>query len=185
PPSNHRRELVLGAALSAVLTRAPLTAQAREVEVGTTCRRRCPTRASFSSDHPQGHCRLPCRLGRCSRGGGSRLDLPACSASSSALVRPKAETQAYSPQRADPSGPLHLLDGMCQWGGKQVGCTHRHGRGQGQRRRLSAAELGRHGVGAVSRALLLMRGRGSTMHLAARRRQVAARQGRPPDGGVL
>jgi hypothetical protein len=34
--TSHRRELVLGAALSAVLSRAPLPpAQAREVEVGT------------------------------------------------------------------------------------------------------------------------------------------------------
>ena len=32
--ASHRRELVLGAALSAVLSRAPLPAQAREVEVG-------------------------------------------------------------------------------------------------------------------------------------------------------
>ncbi|OEL12964.1 PsbP domain-containing protein 6, chloroplastic [Dichanthelium oligosanthes] len=33
--ASHRRELVLGAALSALLSRAPLPAQAREVEVGT------------------------------------------------------------------------------------------------------------------------------------------------------
>jgi hypothetical protein len=33
--ASHRRELVLGAALGALLSRAPLPAQAREVEVGT------------------------------------------------------------------------------------------------------------------------------------------------------
>ncbi|XP_062207171.1 psbP domain-containing protein 6, chloroplastic-like [Phragmites australis] len=33
--ASHRRELVLGAALSALLSRAPLPAKAREVEVGT------------------------------------------------------------------------------------------------------------------------------------------------------
>lgn len=45
--ASHRRELVLGATLTAVLSRAQLPAQARY-----TCRRRPPTRASSSSAPP-------------------------------------------------------------------------------------------------------------------------------------